>query len=145
MAKKIEKFTGEYKFLSNFYPCGILYEEIKYPSVEHAFQALKTFDIEKRRKIASLKKPGLAKKMGHRVKLRPDWEEIKINLMEELIRIKFKNHDNLKELLLKTGNSELIEGNYWGDRYWGVFEGKGKNILGKILMKIRDEMRNNNF
>ncbi len=140
MVKKIEKFTEEYKFLSNFYPCGIVYEGIKYPSVEHAFQALKTFNIEKRKEIALTKKPGLAKKMGHRIKLRADWEEVKLNLMEELIRIKFKDHEKLKEALLKTGDLELIEGNYWGDTFWGIYEGRGKNYLGKILMKIRSEL-----
>ena len=82
-----------------------------------------------------------AKRLGRRVKLRPDWEDIKDEVMYEVVLDKFKRNDNLKEKLLDTANAELIEENWWNDTYWGVCKGKGKNKLGKILMKVRDELK----
>ena len=86
---------------------------------------------------------GKAKKAGREIICRSDWKEIKDSVMELALRIKFQNKV-LCEKLLNTGNSELVEGNWWGDTYWGVCEGKGENRLGKILMKIRDELRGDN-
>ena len=137
--EKIESFTGDYRFLSNFYFPEfrrIPYEGINYPTVEHAYQAAKTLDNNQRIKIAQLDTPGKAKRAGRQVKLREDWDEVKLQVMTNLIWMKFQV-PGLRLKLLATGDVELIEGNYWGDTYWGVCRGKGENNLGKILMNVR--------
>lgn len=138
---EINRFSGEYEFLSNFYPCKIIDEDgCEYSSVEAAFQAQKTLSIEEKKKFTFLKSPSEAKSLGRRVLLRPDWEQIKDSVMEKFVRQKF-SEPVLKDKLLSTGDATLIEGNYWKDYYWGVCKGVGKNKLGKILMKIREELK----
>lgn len=140
--EKIDSFSGQYRFLSNFYRCQIKsWDGITYPTVEHAFQASKTLDMEERRKIAGLTSPGEAKRAGKALKLRSDWSVVKVRIMLDLLRIKFQTPD-LKRKLLSTGNAKLIEGNTWGDRFWGQCYGTGENMLGKLLMKVRSELRN---
>jgi ribA/ribD-fused uncharacterized protein len=134
----INTFRGPYYFLSNFTNSLITYKGITYPTVEHAYQAQKTVVMEYQKQIAKLDSPGKAKRQGRNFDIRPDWEEIKLSVMEELLWLKFSD-TNLKNKLLGTKNYELQEGNYWGDRYWGIDlkTGKGRNELGKLLMKIR--------
>ena len=134
----ISLFRDKYFFLSNFYPVEIKLDGIVYPNAEAAFQAQKTLDVEERRKFSMLKNPVQAKRLGRKVKLRDDWEEVKLDIMTEVVSQKFLQHPHLIEMLLQTGDEELIEGNKWGDRFWGVCKDKGENHLGKILMKIRD-------
>ena len=134
----INSFRDEYFFLSNFYPVEIKLDGIVYPNAESAFQAQKTLDVEERRKFSMLKNPVQAKRLGRKVKLRDDWEEVKLDIMTEIVSQKFLQHPHLIEMLLQTGDEELVEGNKWGDRFWGVCKDKGENHLGKILMKIRD-------
>ena len=134
----ISLFRDKYFFLSNFYPVEIKLDGIVYPNAETAFQAQKTLDVEERRKFSMLKNPVQAKRLGRKVKLRDDWEEVKLDIMTEVVSQKFLQHPHLIEMLLQTGDEELIEGNKWGDRFWGVCKDKGENHLGKILMKIRD-------
>ncbi|MCD7809542.1 MAG: NADAR family protein [Erysipelotrichaceae bacterium] len=137
---EINRFRDEYDFLSNFYRVDIEYEGIIYPTVEHAFQALKTLDNDERLKISLLDTPTEAKRAGRKVTLRSDWEDVKLDIMKELIMIKF--HDPiLKEKLLNTKDAILIEGNTWNDYYWGECKGKGQNHLGKILMEVRDMIK----
>ena len=136
----IDKFRGKYWFLSNFYESPIEDENIIYPTVEHYFQAQKTLNREEKLKIAKASKPAKAKKMGRQVNLRKDWEDIKLQVMEKALRLKFQD-PALCEKLIATGDEELVEGNPWGDRYWGVCNGSGKNKLGKLLMKIRKELQ----
>lgn len=140
--KTIDKFDGEYAFLSNFYdsPIKPFNDWILYPTVEHAFQAAKTNDIGMRKKIASQPTPGKAKSLGRHVDLIPNWREDRIHVMYECLRAKFEIPD-LRTKLLSTGNAHLIEGNWWGDTYWGVCNGVGSNNLGKLLMKIREELK----
>ncbi|HKQ50267.1 MAG TPA: NADAR family protein [Phycisphaerae bacterium] len=137
----ISSFFGEYRFLSNFWPAVVEYENITFSSVEHAYQAAKTLDMAERRRIAAIVEPGDAKRAGRALRLRPDWEQVKIGVMEDCVRYKFTHHADLREKLLATGDAELIEGNTWGDRFWGVCDGQGENHLGKILMKVRAELR----
>jgi ribA/ribD-fused uncharacterized protein len=141
---EINDFRGEYFFLSNFMPCSFEYKGYRYKSIEHAFQALKSTDPKEHNEIAEASKPGIAKSMGRRANLRKDWEEIKDDLMYELVLSKFSQNKSFKEMLLKTIGSELIEGNTWGDTYWGfdVRSQKGKNKLGKILMRVRETIQN---
>jgi ribA/ribD-fused uncharacterized protein len=137
----IDSFSAEFAFLSNFYPAAIRFEGITYPTVEHAFQAQKTHDDGERQRIAACASPGRAKGLGRGVRLRKDWESAKVGIMTELVRLKFQTHDDLRDRLLATGEVQLIEGNSWNDRFWGVCGGQGKNWLGRILMQVRGELR----
>lgn len=137
----ITSFSGEYAFLSNFYPTQIRYGGI-YPTAEHAYQAMKTLSLNERFKIAKLTTPGQVKRAGREVTLRPDWEDIKLRVMEEILYNKFHNRELAKKLIA-TGGQVLVEGNTWGDTYWGVCNGKGKNNLGKLLMAVRATYRKN--
>ncbi len=137
----IDEFMGKYRFLSNFWPVPIYYDGIEYPSTEHAFQAAKTLDFSKRLEISKLVAPGLAKKAGKTVVLRDNWDSIKDRIMQELTILKFIMNDDLRKKLLATGETKLIEGNQWGDTYWGVCKGVGQNKLGRILMEVRGLLR----
>lgn len=144
----IESFRGEHSFLSNFHPCTVKYSGKRYPSVEHAYQAAKTLDPDEREKIGQAETPAEAKRLGNSERLsrlgkfRTDWETQKLIMMDFLVYQKFMNNYELRERLLNTGNEELIEGNNWGDRFWGKVNGRGKNHLGKILMDVRKDLRN---
>ena len=135
----IDKFEDDYAFLSNFYPSVVLYDGFSYPTVEHAYQAAKTFDENEQYKIRHAKTAAEAKKLGKRVTLRGDWEEVKLSVMARLLKQKFKDI-GLANKLVDTNPHELIEGNWWGDTYWGVCKGKGHNYLGKLLMQIRRQI-----
>lgn len=135
----ISEFKGEYEFLSNFFPSVIPRDGLLYPTVEHAFQAAKTFDIVEKLCIQEASTPGKAKRMGREVALRSDWEEVKLQVMENCLREKFDNHKLLRDKLIATGDEELVEGNWWNDTFWGVCNGRGQNNLGKLLMKLRAE------
>lgn len=125
---EVYQFRGEYAFLSNFYvePDGT--------HVEGEFQAMKQIPpaTECLRLI-----PSYAKKYGRLLKLRPDWDEVKLGIMQSLVQQKFMDHPALAAKLMETGDAPLTEGNWWGDKFWGVCEGEGENHLGKILMEIR--------
>jgi ribA/ribD-fused uncharacterized protein len=121
-------------------------ESLSYPTLEHTFQATKTLNLEERERIRLTSTPGEAKKMGRRVKLREDWESIKNLVMLDLLRLKFSDKlPYLKQKLIDTGDAHLIEGNTWHDNHFGVCTciecgSVGKNILGRLLMKVRDEI-----
>lgn len=140
----ISDFRGDHDFLSNFYPAEIVFEGGTYPTVEHAFQAAKTPDYALRRKIRDAKSPSAAKAMGRKLKRRADWFSVSLAIMEDLVRYKFTHHADLRDKLIATGDAHLIEGNNWGDEFYGcVWDGKtsswrGENHLGRILMKVRD-------
>lgn len=138
---KVLEFQGEYRFLSNFWPAAVVLDSFLYPSVEHAYQAAKTLNPEIRSKIRELPKPGDAKRFAKMLQLRPDWKQVKLSVMEDLVRQKFFMNQFCREKLLETGEAELIEGNTWNDTFWGVCRGKGENHLGKILMKVRAELQ----
>ncbi len=130
----ISQFTGKHRFLSNFYiePDGT--------NVEAEYQAEKCAE-EKDKFLFYGKNPYIAKRIGRQIKLRPDWEEIKLGVMSALVLRKFEDSPYLMKLLLETDNEDLIEGNTWGDTYWGVCNKKGKNHLGEILMTVRQYLR----
>lgn len=136
----IPYFTGRYRFLSNFYPVTIDYECVTYPTVEHAYQAAKSDSPEFRLLVALMPSPGEAKRAGRRTKLRRDWDSMKLEVMENLLRRKF-NQTVFRRALATTKPAILIEGNSWGDKFWGQCPlGEGENNLGRLLMKIRDEL-----
>ena len=133
----ITAFTGDYRWLSNFYSCSVELDGEVYSSVEHAYQAAKTLNLEDRAIIRHAPTAAIAKKLGRKIDIRPDWDKLKVSIMEYLLIQKF-NDTNLKQKLLNTGDAQLIEGNYWGDIFWGVCRGVGENNLGKLLMNIRN-------
>ena len=140
-AAAIDSFQGDYRFLSNFWSAEVVFEGITYPTAEHAYQSAKTLDRAERQRIAALPTPADAKRAGRALKPREDWEAVKFEVMERCVLDKFTRHADLRQQLLATGDAELIEGNTWGDRVWGVYQGEGENRLGKILMKVRGELR----
>lgn len=137
----IDDFRGEYAFLSNFYEAKVEYEGIYYNNNESAFQAQKEQNVIVRY-FYSNACPTTAKRMGRKCQLRADWEQIKDEIMYNIVKAKFSQNKALKEKLIATGNATLIEGNWWKDTYWGVCNGKGQNKLGKILMRVREELKN---
>ena len=139
MPKVIDSFSGEYDFLSNFYNCPIVYDGLKFNNSEAAYHSVKC--PSHRAEFINLN-ASEAKKLGRKVELRPNWEEIKDNVMYAVCYAKFSQNKDLKIKLLQTGDAKLVEGNSWNDTYWGVCKGKGQNKLGKILMQLREEFQN---
>ena len=139
---KINNFRNEYDFLSNFYEAPVEYQGILYLNNEAAFQAQKCMTDEEKKAFAGLP-ANKAKRLGRQVQLRPDWEIVKAGIMEEIVRAKFAQNEELAYRLLATGDAELEEGNTWNDTFWGTHlkTGKGENHLGKILMKVRAELQ----
>lgn len=136
----IVSFTGPHWWLSNFYPSPIVLVSRTWPTVEHAFQALKTFDPAERLWVLSADDPADAKSRGRKVTLRSDWEQVKDTVMVTCLRAKFTQHAQLAGRLLATGDAHLEEGNRHGDRVWGTVDGVGENRLGRALMQVRDEL-----
>lgn len=140
----IKNFEGEYAFLSNFYFSPMIIDNVVYTTNEHFFQAMKSLNPKERQAITLAPTPGKAKRLGRKVSLRKDWEDIKEEVMLIGLRHKFSNPD-LRSKLLATGSEELIEGTTWHDNYWGICNceacgGQGKNRLGKLLMQVREEL-----
>lgn len=131
---------GEHGYCSNFWRAPIEVNGKVYPTTEHYFQASKTLIPEEHERIRILDTPGKAKFAGRHVTLRRGWEGIKENVMLEGLRAKFTQHTILREKLLSTGNARLHEDNPW-DKYWGYSKGKGLDRLGKLLMQVREELR----
>jgi len=142
---KIDRFADEFEFLSNFHPAPVHVDNDLYPTVEHAYQAAKTLDQKERELVRDARGPGAAKALGKSVTLRPAWDDIKDNVMRDLLWEKFNQYTDVKSLLIATGDAELVEGNTWGDRYWGVDAktGEGENRLGKMLMETRSKIVKN--
>lgn len=139
----IDSFRGQYRFLSNFYPAKVLLDNIEYPTVEHAYQAAKTTDLILRQQIKEAPTPGKARKLGKSIEIKmsvPAWDCIRTSIMYKLLQQKFSD-PKLHKMLLDTGDAELVEGNWWNDTFWGKYKGEGKNVLGVLLMLIRDECK----
>ena len=127
-----------YNWFSNFERDPIIIDGITYPSVENYYQGMKNGSLEKLKMFSKLK-PSQAKWLGKKIKLRDDWNEVKFQVMEKALRIKFAPGTKWYTKL-KATEGEIVEWNNWGDQVWGkTLNGVGENHLGKILMKIRDE------
>ena len=140
----IDSFRGKYSFLSNFHPSRIQYAGYEYPTAEHAYQASKTGYPDQEEKIRNAETPAQAKHLGQKVTLRPKWDYIKDNVMYNILLSKFSQNEYLKDKILSTGDEILIEGNTWGDKYWGVCNGEGYNVLGILLMRVRNFLKDEN-
>jgi ribA/ribD-fused uncharacterized protein len=148
MSDIIAQFRGPWRFLSNFWACqvngGPLEPSLWFPSAEHAYQSCKSHDRKVWLEFTDPKlTAGEAKRLGQQLVLRPDWNEVKLPIMKQILLAKFDPTVNpqLTRQLLDSGERELIEGNHWGDTFWGVCNGKGTNWLGKLLMEVRREYR----
>lgn len=138
---KITSFTGSFRFLSNFHSCKIVYEGIEYPSSEHAYVAAKTDNPLQKLAISEIANTSDVKRFGRTLKLKDNWDLIKISIMKNIVESKFDQNKDLMKLLQETRPYELIEGNNWGDKFWGQSPlGTGRNELGKILMSVRDDI-----
>ena len=133
----INNFSGEYEFLSNFSPCNMAYKGYIFKSSEAAFQACKCRDPLDMINFTKLSAKE-SKKLGRSILLREDWEDVKIPIMKDIVYTKFKQNFDICVKLVETGDEYLEEGNTWNDKFWGVCNGDGKNILGIILMDIRE-------
>jgi N-glycosidase YbiA len=142
--KTIPEFQGEYRFLSNFWPCYLMYQDIVYPTAEHAYQAAKVESHDIKISIQNCPTPAAAKDYleTHQINPSPEWNiEKKLFVMEEILMIKFGGKEPfLTRALLATGDADLVEGNSWNDSFWGVCNGKGENHLGRLLVKLREEL-----
>lgn len=149
----ITSFSGDYAFLSNFWvdPHPVAYSHPRFPTLqpvpyetsEHAYQAAKATNRADHDRVASAKGPGAAKRAGRRIDVWADWDVIRVPVMTDIIAAKFAAGSELAAKLLATGDAQLIEGNYWGDTFWGVCNGRGSNMLGVILMARRAQLREN--
>ena len=137
----VKQFRGDYYFLSNFYKTPVEYEGVTYPSAENAYQAAKCAREEDRKKFVDLS-PAEAKRLGKQVELRPDWESVKVDVMRDVVSVKFDSNEVLRTKLIESDGMNLVEGNTWGDTYWGIdlASGEGSNHLGEILMEKRSSL-----
>jgi ribA/ribD-fused uncharacterized protein len=139
-------FKGEYRWLSNFYGMNLVINGLYYPSLEHAYQAAKCLNFKDAEAVRTAGTPGQAKRRGRKAELKPGFDEMKLVLMYRLLTVKFGSPANgmpanpLREKLFKTDDCHIEETNDWGDRYWGVCNGTGSNYLGKLIMKVREDM-----
>lgn len=145
----ITDFRDEHAFLSNFYMEPFYVKSLLVPSAEHAFQAAKTTDPWWRERIIETATAHEAKHLGNRCPLRPGWDERRVSVMREILRWKFALRSDLATKLLLTGGKHLVEGNNWGDRFWGCERDPaergtwcGANHLGILLMERRKELQN---
>lgn len=149
--KIVDSFTGDYACFSNFYkmvvPCNVRRERFFY--VENAYQALKARDTTEFREIITAPTPDEAKRLGRKVKMNTaNWDLIKPGVMYMLVELKFFSNPGFGEILKSTGSAYLLNDSTWHDNYWGDCQcvnpdcaGKGKNMLGKILMRVRRELQ----
>lgn len=135
----IDSFKGKYAFLSNFYPSPVRRFEYMFPTVENAYQASKCINLGDIPRFVKMPPSG-AKRLGGIIKRVDGWDAIRITVMRELLELKFEHGSAMADLLIKTGEEQLVEGNNWGDRFWGVRRGSGENHLGLLLMQIRTQL-----
>lgn len=136
-------FRNEYWFLSNMYPCKIRVNGLEFQCAEACFQSFKTTDLELRKKFQNLN--GFeAKKLGKKIKLRPDWNNIRLEVMYRVVLAKFRQHPELFRKL-KNVSEPIVEDNTWHDTFWGMCNGVGKNNLGIILTAVQNNLSLDEF
>jgi ribA/ribD-fused uncharacterized protein len=136
--EEIRGFFGDYRFLSNYHKCPVMFDGILYPSSENAYMAAKSLDPQVRVQFEDIE-PKDAKALGRTIQLRSDWESVKFDIMLAILFDKFYRNKGIRQKLIDTGNAYLEETNHWGDQIWGANEqGEGENMLGRLLMKVRE-------
>lgn len=149
--KLISRFKGEFDFLSNFYTSPFVWKGFCWPTVEHAYQAAKAKFSEDTWTIRTAKTPFSARRLGRAVEIIDNWDEVKIDIMIELVCLKFEYNPTLRDKLLATFPAKLKEGNYHHDNFYGSCSCQdcllevGKNMLGTILMEVREDIRQASF
>lgn len=139
---KFYSTQDEFGEFSNFAHFPIKLDGKIWHTTEHYFQAQKFVDVQYQEKIRAEKSPMIAARLGRdrKQKLRKDWESVKNNVMKKALLAKFNQHEDLKILLLSTGDAKLVE-HTENDAYWGDGgDGQGKNYLGILLMQVREEI-----
>lgn len=132
-------FSGARFFLSNFYPHPFDFDGRSYATAEHAFQAAKCVDAGDSERVRRAPSPAEAKQIGRQARRRPDWHDVRVDVMRAVLAAKFSD-PRLRALLIGTGTTELVEENTWGDQFWGRSDGVGANVLGRLLMELRDSL-----
>ena len=135
----IHGFFEEHRFLSNFHLAPVIVNGMTYPSSEHAYMAMKVQDHSVQEEISRIETCGKARRFGQTLLLRPNWEYYRVAAMYHVLIHKFKD-PTLRDLLAATGDKHLEETNWWGDKFWGVCEGEGLNMLGEVLMLVRNTL-----
>lgn len=125
---------------SNFYMRRFVLDGKEWRSAEHYYQAMKSLDKSEQEAIRDARKPNIAKSMGRKVKCRKDWESIKVQVMEKAVYAKFSQNSDLKKILLDTGDAVIHEDSP-NDFIWGWGKGRGEDLLGKVLMKVRQQLK----
>ena len=144
--QKIQMFDGEYAFLSNFYKCPVTFKGRTFTSSEAAYHAEKCAKELDKDNFVGID-PDASKKLGRKIDLRTDWEDVKEQIMFEIVTAKFDQNPELAAKLLETGDAYLMEGNWWRDQFWGVYPETGNpgvdglNVLGQILMRVRANLK----
>jgi ribA/ribD-fused uncharacterized protein len=143
---KIIEFRGDYRWLSNFSPCKIILDGLEYKSVEHAYVSAKSDDPEWKITCQTEESAGKLKRLGQKLPIKENWDALKISIMKQCLDQKF-DQEPYKSNLISTGNVDIEEGNNWNDTFWGIDlkTGIGKNMLGKMIMEIRDRLSNINI
>lgn len=144
-------FANEYGFLSNFHASEVYLGGLIYATAEHAYQSCKTVDIGEKMTIKGCASPGQAKRYGQVITIVPNWDQIKRACMAQVLYAKFLQNPALIPQLLDTKDKILVEGNWWGDDYWGAVDYerttdgiiRGANWLGRILMEVRNNFSEN--
>lgn len=155
MNTTISGFNGDMDWASNFFEAPITFDDNKhrlreiytqfkfdgkeYPTSEHLYQSLKATNESDKELIRTAPTTTMAKKLGRQIMSRMDWDYVKIDAMRLTLYLKFYQHPNLLIKLIETGNKQLIELNWWNDKFWGVCDktSKGENWLGRLLMELR--------
>lgn len=138
----VMNFRGEYFFLSNMCHSPFVLNGRKVLSVEHGFHACKTLVKKEQEWVLAAPNARQAKRRGRKVTLREGWNKRRVDVMRKLLAEKFAVNSVFAGKLLDTGNWGLVEGNSWNDTFWGVCNGRGKNVLGELLMARREFLRN---
>lgn len=147
----IDHFRGDYAFLSNFCPAPFWYDGKYWRTAEHAYQAMKASTEEEAEFVRRASTPGKAKKAGRQVEMRSNWDEIKDDIMADIVYEKFSQNSSIRDELIRTGDELLVEGNTWHDQYWGDCKCNhhkhtpGMNMLGVILMVVRADLACNRY
>lgn len=115
-------------------------DDVTYPTAENAFQAMKCKKAKDRVAFVQMT-PVEAKRAGKRVDLRSNWNKDRNKVMYHILWHKFTQNEELKKKLIATGKEKISHVNHWRDTYWGVYNGKGKDVLGRMLMNIREKLQ----